>query len=81
MGRAVKTHYSVNPNQWINNLSKIGARVYPDMIAKRIVLEVTDDKGKKTAKAFGKPIDGKTYIDSWYKALEYFSQKLCKDGN
>ena len=79
MGRDLKKHYSTDPNQWINNLGKINVKVYPDMVEKKIALETTDSKGRKSVKYFGKKLDNKTYIDSWYKALEYFSEKLCKD--
>ena len=80
MGRDLKKHYSTDPTKWINKLGAIGVRVYPDMIARRIALETTDKNGVVSKpKFFGKQLDNKTYIDSWCKALEYFSEKLCKD--
>ena len=72
MGRKLVKYYTTDPNEWINALGKKDIIIYPDMVEGRIAIK----EGDKKPKFAGKHIDSTNYIDSWYKALEYFYNKI-----
>ena len=80
MGRALKKYYSIDPNKWINDLGKIGVKVYPVPVkGAGEVFNIAVSNGDKE-RVGNKQYKVGDLLDGLYFALEHTHKTYCKDG-